>query len=283
MRLNAYVLAGDPAWIAQSIGAYYRLVDRIVVAYDRSGLSWAGYPLSVGEALGRLRKADPDGKIVLLPGDWVDPSRPALDIETEQRQAALDVASESADWVVQLDTDEILAEPSTFVRCISVADAHAASALHYPLRWLYARSRSGAFLEVCGRWWGTQSGYPGPLAVRAGTRLTHGRQASSTPTYRVDVTPWNTDPAHPRGARVHRVVSPAQAALHMSGVRTEAQRLEKSIVSGHASAHRWESELRDWRRRGNHPWLTSATTPLMRDPLQRFRVVRLPEYADVEL
>ena len=38
---------GDPAWIAQSIGSYYHLVDRIIVSYDRSGRSWAGHPFSV--------------------------------------------------------------------------------------------------------------------------------------------------------------------------------------------------------------------------------------------
>lgn len=107
MRLHAYVLAGDPAWATESLTSYYPLVDRVVVSFDRGHLSWSGRPMPVEAAIANLRLADPDGKIVLAPGNYSDPSRPFLDSETDQRQAALDAASEGADWVLQLDTDEI--------------------------------------------------------------------------------------------------------------------------------------------------------------------------------
>ena len=35
MRITAYVLAGDPAWAAQSLGSYYDLVDEVVVSHER--------------------------------------------------------------------------------------------------------------------------------------------------------------------------------------------------------------------------------------------------------
>jgi hypothetical protein len=279
VRLNAYVLAGDPAWIAQSIGSYYHLVDRIVVSYDRSGRSWAGHKLSVQESLDRIVAADPQGKILMLPGDFSDSDRFVLDVETEHRQSALDAASEGADWVIQLDTDELLRSPSTFTAQLAIADQRGADALEFPARIIHARTPSGRFLEQCGRFWTTQSAYPGPVAVRAGSRLSHARQAAGSPMHRVDVAPWNTDPAHPWNAPVHAVISPAEAILHMSWVRTEAQMAEKRLVSGYAGAVRWDAELRRWRSRARHPWLTAAGTPVARNPLRRFRVTSLPSLA----
>ncbi len=283
MRLNAYVLAGDPAWIASSIGSYYDMVDRIVVSFDRSGRSWTGAPLSVEESLRLIAAADPEGKTVLLPGDHVDPSRYPLHAETAQRQTALDAASEGADWVIQIDTDEIVPAPGRFAHFIRVAEGRGATTLAYPARNFYARTPSGAFLEHCGRFWTVQSGFPGPVAVRAGTTLTLARQARSASSFRVDVSPWNRDPAHPRTTPVHAVIPADQALIHMSWVRTEAQMVEKSVVSGHASERDWPRELAEWRSRARHPWLTALRAPLARDPNRRFRVARLPAYADVQL
>src|SRR4051794_34106735 len=108
MRIHAYVLAGDPAWISESVLSYYPLVDRIVVSYDAKGRSWAGHRLLVDDSLRSLKSVDVSGKMVFLPGNHTDPERFSLEMETEQRQGALDAASEGADWVLQLDTDEIL-------------------------------------------------------------------------------------------------------------------------------------------------------------------------------
>jgi hypothetical protein len=283
MRLHAYVLAGDPAWIGASIRSYYHLVDRIVVSFDRSGRSWSGAPMSIDQSLALIAAADPDGKTVLLPGDHVEPERYALLSETAQRQGALDAASEGADWVLQLDTDEIVPAPHVFARAVRTADERAASALAYPARNFYARTGSGAFLEHCGRFWTTQSGYPGPVVVRAGTTLSLARQARDVPVHRVDVSPWNTDPAHPRGTPVHAVIRPSHALIHMSWVRTEEQMIEKSIVSGHSSERNWTRELDQWRARARHPWVTAAQAPFARNSSRRFRVSRLPPFADADV
>lgn len=277
MKVHAYVLAGDPAWVAESISSYYAAVDRIVVSYDRTFHSWTGQPMSVAEALRRIAMADPEGKVVPLPGDHVFPERSTVRNETEQRQAALDAASDGADWVLQLDTDEIVTSLPTLGRQLLAADAHAADALDFPLRDIYARVDSRRFLEHCGRFWRTQAAYPGPIAVRAGARLTVNRQTGAAPRFRVDVTAWNTDPAHPFDAPVHDVVAPDEAILHMSWVRSEAQMQEKRIVSGYASERDWSRDLARWRWRARHPWLTAATAPLARDPFNRFRITSLPQ------
>lgn len=282
MRLNAYVLAGDPAWIPQSVGSYYDHVDRIIVSYDRSHRSWTGDELSVAESLRRLADSDPDRKIRLLPGDHVRTRASVIATETSQRQHALDAASEGADWVIQLDTDEIVPAMDPLLRQVAIARSRAARAVEYPARMFYTRSPSGAFLEHCGRFWSTQAGFPGPVVIAAGEQLTVARQAGETPLNRVDVSPWNTDPAHNRTARVHSTVAVQHAIVHMSWVRSERQMQEKSRTSGYAANRDWESDLARWRRRARHPLLVAATTPFARDPFQRFRVVRLPQLEGID-
>jgi hypothetical protein len=96
--------------------------------------------------------------------------------------------------------------------------------------------------------------------------------------YRVDVAPWNTDPAHPYGSSVHAVVSKEEAIIHMSWVRTEAQMREKSVTSGYASSRDWSKDLDRWRWRARHPRWTMLGAPLARNPTARFRVTQLPEF-----
>ncbi|WP_404430580.1 hypothetical protein LG299_12170 [Microbacterium lacus] len=280
MKLHAYVLAGDPAWIEHSIGAYYDHVERIVVSFDRSKRSWSGDPLSVDESLARIARADPDLKVRLLPGDHVQTGRSVIATETMQRQAALDAASDGADWVVQLDTDEIVPSFPTILRHLDAARGRAASALEYPARMIYARTKSGAFLEHCGRFWTSQSGYPGPVVVAAGTTLTVARQAGSSPLHRVDLSAWNTDPAQRHGVHVHATVPLSEAIIHMSWVRSEQQMAEKSLTSGYASTRDWGADLEMWRRRAKHPLRTAAIAPFAGDPFSRFRIARLPEFAE---
>lgn len=281
MRLHAYVLAGDPAWVEQSIASYYDMVDRIVVSYDRDARSWSGAPLSVEESLSRIRRADPQGKTVMLPGRFSAPDRPRMDLETRQRQAALDAASENADWVLQLDTDEIVLSDRALGAALRAAEAKGAQAVDYPLRTMYARTASGRFLEQSSRFWTIQASFPGAIAVAAGTRLTFARQVAGAPRHHVDFAPWNTDPAHPSDTAVHAVINPAEAVLHLSWVRTEAQLAEKAQVSGHGDDAHWGKTMRDWRHRSRHPLRTVALSPLRRGGSGHYRLTRLPEYATV--
>jgi hypothetical protein len=283
VRLNAYVLAGDPAWIPQSLASYYPYVERIIVSYDSTGRSWSGAPLSVAESLQRIADADPEGKVRLLPGEHTMTGDSVMATETAQRQQALDAASEGADWVIQLDTDEIVPSMPALLRQRDLAADHGAQAVEYPARMFYSRTKDGAFLEHCGRFWTTQAAFPGPVLVSAGTRLSLSRQAASAPLHRVDVAPWNTDPAHGLGTRVHAVVPARDAIVHMSWVRSDAQMREKSVVSGHASARDWSKDIGQWRSRARHPRWTTLGAPFTRDTNGRFRLAHLPEYAMVSL
>jgi hypothetical protein len=272
LRINAYVLAGDPWWVEESIRSYYPIVDRIVVSYDASGRSWSGGPLAVEESLEHIRAVDSDSKCVFAPGEYARPGQFILDVEHAQRQAAFDHASEGADWVLQIDTDEVVGDLTTFSSCLEEADVAHAGGLEYPARYLYARTRSGLFLERSTRAWRTEASYPGPVAVRARSRLAHLRQADVS-LYRVDFRRRNTDPAHPRDAVVDRVVPVAAGIRHYSWVRSVDYMRRKAAWSGHSDTY--TKDLENWLRRSRRPLLAVAQTPLRRAG-GRFRFVRLP-------
>lgn len=271
LRINAYVLAGDPAWARESLESYYHLVNRVIVAFDRNHRSWAGHPLHVEQSLLALLSADPDRKVVLLPGDFSDPERHVLTVETEHRQAALDAASEGSDWVIQLDTDEVLLNADAFLRHLEEADAAGCDALDFPLRDFYQSIGRGRFLEHSGRWWTARAHYPGPVAVRSGTRLAHCRQAR-VPLFRVDLAPRNTDPWHPSDVPVHSVISSSDAIAHMSWVRTGEEMRMKARTSGYASSRNWSRDLSRWSWRQRHPLATVLTNGLRHSNLEWFRI-----------
>lgn len=254
-RIHAYVLAADPWWLEESVASYYDIVDRIVVSYDENSLSWTGTPLPVAECLNRLRSVDPLGKLDLRPGRFSHTDRTALENDTAQRQVALDQASEGADWVLQLDTDEVLLDAGELSAAIDEAESRGCGAVEYPARYFYSRTRSGWMLESTRPVWRRRAGYPGPVAIRAGAELVHCRQ-STLPILRVDMSPANTDPAHPRDAMVHRVIRPDQAILHYSWVRDDRYMTRKAAWSGHSDTY--TKRLDSWRWRTRHPLLAVA-------------------------
>lgn len=277
VRINAYVLAGDPAWIAESIESYYPYINTLVVSFDEDNLSWGGHPLEVPEALERLRALDPEGKIVELPGKFSAPERFALDCETGQRQQALDLASKDADWVIQLDTDEVLATPERFFLSLKTADAEGFDALHYPSRWWYQRAGRGAtkFLERSRRFGKVASDYPGPVAVRAGTTLSHCRQTDA-PCYRVDFDTRNTDPAHPADVVVHEAILPDEGVIHLSWLRSAEQMDGKRLSSGHAAQVNMNKRIERWYSAYKRPRITVMLGPLHRHPDFWMRIVDSP-------
>lgn len=271
-RINAYVLAADPWWLEDSVESYYDLVDRIVVSYDEDALSWTGTPLPVDECLARLRAVDRDGKLDFRPGHFFHPDRSALANDTAQRQAALDQASEGADWVIQLDTDEVLLDADELLAAIDEAESRGCAAVEYPARYLYTRSRSGWMLETTRPFWRRRAGYPGPVVIRPGATLVHCRQ-SELPILRVDIAPTNTDPTHPADAIVHRVVRPDQAILHYSWVRDDDYMARKAGWSGHSDTY--TRMLVAWRERTRRPMLGAAFGWMRRDR-EWHRLTRLP-------
>jgi len=117
LRLASYILLGDPARLVPSINSYYEHVDTMVASYDQDGYSWAGADIGpeIRKCLRLLKKNDPDGKVVLRPGSFSCPGQHPRLADTTQRQTALDEASEVGEWVVPLDTDEIVPDANHLV------------------------------------------------------------------------------------------------------------------------------------------------------------------------
>jgi hypothetical protein len=116
MVINAYVLVAEPSWIEASISSYYAIVDTIVVSYDRSGRGWTGAPIAVDECLDRLRAIDSARKMRFCPGEYARPGHTPMENDTYQRQQALEAAGAGADWVLAIDTDEVLPDAARFAR-----------------------------------------------------------------------------------------------------------------------------------------------------------------------
>jgi hypothetical protein len=275
LRVAAYVLAADPAWLSAGVRSYYGLVSRIFVSYDADGRSWTGQQLPIERCLDIIRELDTDGKVTLLPGRFWRPAERPLDNDTYQRQVCIDAASEIADWIIQLDADEILLDPATFARELVAADADGRDGLEYPARCLYASLARGRYLEESRRFGGIAATYPGPVAVRAGSRLRVARQGPSS-LRRVDFRKRNTDPSHPRSSPVDAVIAPAQGMIHFSWVRSEEELRAKGRSSGHAHDFDWDKAIDSWLWHQRHPYLTALTTPLRRRPPSRWlRISRI--------
>ncbi len=268
-------MAADPWWLEDSILSYYDLVDRIVISYDQSGRSWTGTELPIDDCLQRIRAIDRDGKCDYRPGDFCHLGQAPLDNETQQRREALAQASGGADWVMQLDTDEVALDPAELLGATIDADRMGAMGLEYPSRYLYARSAGGSFLEFTRPGWRVMGNYPGPVAVRAGAHLKHARQVDGG-LYRVDFAVSNTDPRHPFDAVVHRVIARDQAILHYYWVRSDEFMRRKAGWSGHSDTYSEPRRLTAWRWHTRHPVL-SAIRPASGPDGEWFRLTRLPE------
>lgn len=275
MRCTAYVLVADPSFLAASLRSYYDRVDRIVLSYDETATSWTGTPLPVERCLEIVREVDVEGKCTPAPGRYARLDHEPMANETFQRQEALDEASTDADWVLQLDTDEVMLDPDAFFTALGRAEDAGAGALEYPSRWLYSRVAPGRYLEASTPFGRPSASYPGPLAVRAGTTLAHARQAD-VPLYRVDLRPWNTDPRHPYDAIVHEVVPASSAVLHFSWVRSADTMRKKFGWSGHAADYSRPVVYQRWESRSRRPRTAAWTSPLRRRDWYRLVTVAEP-------
>ena len=171
MKVHAYVLAADPTWLRASVLAYYPHVEKLVVSYDADSRGWTGAPIRVNECLRLLSSIDTDGKMAFRPGRFTATAKDYMSADTHQRRAALEHATPGADWVLQIDTDEVLPNWSPICQALATAESLGIPAVEWPMRVLFRRLRDGWFLEIV-----TDAGYPhfeypGPIAVRPGSEL----------------------------------------------------------------------------------------------------------------
>jgi hypothetical protein len=180
LRLNAYVLAADPTWLEYSVGAYYAVVDRIVVSYDRRFRGWTGSKIPVDECLARLRAIDVSRKMEFVSGDFSAAVADPMENDTLQRNDALRRASQGADWVLQLDTDEWIPNVRALLRVLHQFTESDCVGVEWPMRVLYRGMGGHKALEVCSSEGGDHFEYIAPVIVRANTPLVHSRRVEGT-------------------------------------------------------------------------------------------------------
>ena len=263
--VNAYILAADPTWLEQSVSAYYPKVRQIVVSYDRDGRGWTGAPIPVEECLSRLRAIDSEGKMRFVAGRFSAPVKDPMENDTLQRNTALSLASEGADWVLQLDTDEWLPLWEPFAEAMSRADALGLCALEWPMRVLYRRLADGQFLEVCAVGGYDHFEYIAPVAVRSGTHLVHSRRTDGTFLRSVVRGDQHSIQLHRplgKGEVREALLDSSEAILHNSWARSPADLRRKLASWGHSGLRAWFYYVGRWlpsvwlwpRMRNIHPF-----------------------------
>lgn len=272
-RLGAYVLPGDTVWLERSLRQYYPMVDALVVPMPTDGRGWTGAPVPAAEALELIRSVDTRGILTVVGGSWVDQGDP-MRADTAQRQAAVDELSGSVGWILQLDNDEYLPHPELLHAALDEADRLGLDAVEWPMRVLYRRTRKRVY-EVVAADGRPRYDYPGPIAVRAGTRLSDARRtgagflrlviAGDTRSLQV---------SRPEEPGEHRVtlLEHDHAILHNSWARSPEETRQKLRSWGHSTGFAsrryywttwWPSPLL-WRvQRDVHPFSRELWPALM--------------------
>lgn len=238
-RLGAYILPGDTVWLAKTLEAYYPLLDELVVPVPTDGIGWAGRPIPVAEVLAIVRAVDHRRILRIVEGSWTDTAQPMRE-ETAQRQAALDELAGRVDWVLQIDNDEFLPDAGALARAMDAADVSRLSAIEWPMRVLFRRTKRWVF-EVVGEGSESRFDYPGSIAVRPDVRLADARRVDG-PLLRAVVVGDDASLQIRRPAAAGELrwaeLSPSDAIVHNSWARTPPAVWQKTRSWGHADGLR---------------------------------------------
>ncbi|WP_144276379.1 hypothetical protein [Demequina sp. NBRC 110053] len=259
-RLGAYVLPGDTVWLERTLPQWYPLVERIVVPVPADHRSWTGRPLPVARALEVIRRLDTRGIVTEIHGRWTDPSDPRA-AEVAQRQAAVDALGLEVEWILCVDNDELMPRPERLSAVLDEADRRGVTAVEWPMRVLYRATRRSV-LEVVARDHRPIYEYPGPIAVRPGSRLTDARRSDGPflrPQVAGDDRSIQVTRAEEPGESRARLLRHEDAIIHRSWARPARDIRRKIDSSGHAR----DTSLRRyyWMRW----WPSPLLRPLMRD------------------
>lgn len=233
MRVVAYILAADPAWCQQSLLSYYDIVDEVYVSYDVQGLGWSGMPTKCAEALDRLLAIDRDNKLRMVPGSFHGPYGNPIEGDTYQRQTIVDHIGSRADWIIQLDSDEILPNAGRLLQALKDAGDEI-MAVDWPLRVIFSKHTDGRFLEVR-RTTGEYAPEHVPIAVRPGIVFSESRRTTQ-PTLRHTIQHHIFRKIRYRSWKWSEVtfIKPEDAVVHLSWVRTLDQIVSKVQSWGHS-------------------------------------------------
>ena len=252
MRVNAYLLAADPTWIEPSVRSYYGVVEKIFVSYDRDKIGWTGAPIAADECIERIRAIDVDRKVRLVEGSFFRKDSSPMENDTAQRQHALTEAGKDADWVVELDTDEVMPDAPYFVDRLREVPPDREACM-WPMRVMFKQLSATSFLEVSTRGRTPYSEYPGPVACRPGVKLIAARR-SSGPQWRHGIRYGWWDYLVRPTIRPDALIEPGKAVLHFSWARNDDEIRRKLSSWSHARDFDREAYLNDVWRASESRW-----------------------------
>lgn len=235
VQISAYLLAADPTWLRSSVTAYYDLVDELVVSYDEDGLGWTGAPVQTDRCLDMLRALDVSSKMRFVGGHFSRPADPLLG-DALQRAGAIGACDPAADWVVQLDADELLPDGRALLEAMEMANHNDLTAVEWPLQVLYRRLGPGRYLTVLNDDSSIHYDYGLAIAIRRDARLA-GVRGVTGPRLRMAVRGdrRSLHQQHARSEGELRIDSlePSQAIIHNSWARSPSQLWHKTRSWGH--------------------------------------------------
>lgn len=239
IAISAYVLAADTSKLVESIRSYYSTVTKIIISCDRNSRGWTGSPIRVDDVVSIVKSIDTDNKCIIHCGDYsraeftVDPMKG----DTFQRNEALSVAAEYGDWILQVDSDEVVSDMNALVNWIRYAETNQFEALEWPLAVLYRQVGSN-YLVICGADGSPIYEYPGAIAVRAGCSVIHARRVDRKMLRLVvceDVSSKSLlNDVQPNETRLMCLRSD-QSIMHYSWSRSTSEIFEKVKSWGHAN------------------------------------------------
>jgi hypothetical protein len=279
MKIAAYICLGDPAWIEASVLSYYPHVTKIIATFDRSGRSWSGPEIDVDVCIRRLQAIDIDNKVEYVGGDFCieqNFDNPIVS-DTYQRNVGLTVASQYGDWVLQLDTDEIIPNWDVFISYIDFANAHSFDAVYFPSIYVYQLISRNLALESCRRWGTRQAGFPGPLSVKSGSNLYLSRRSLGSTLHVPCENGFDTVIEKAAVVTNNRVAS-NNCVIHITKGRTPAYMEKKFRTWGHSRDRDFSWELRYWTSVRRFPWVFLLVSHVLRGGnVDKFRLFRIPQ------
>jgi hypothetical protein len=222
MKIGAYVLAADPTWITQSIGAYYDVIDVLLVSYDSSSKSWSGTDIPVAECVDKVREVDKRSIMVELSGDYSTIDGSPMDRDTKQRQDCVNYLSSRVDWILQIDTDEWIPDINLVIRILNDLPQDICG-IEWPMRVLYRKLGSGSYLAISDLDSKPVYEYPGPIIVRSNETLIDARRISNRIiryAVRGDTSSLQLSLEHTVGVTVNDSLTNANVIIHNSWARS---------------------------------------------------------------
>lgn len=242
ISIAAYILAADTSKLVDSIKSYYSIVTKIIVSCDESSRGWTGTPIRTQDVIDIVKSIDMHDKCIIHYGDYstsefnINP----MSGDTFQRNVALSLAAEYGDWILQIDTDEVVTDVAALQKWIQCADQNGYNALEWPLSVVY-RKFGNKELTVCASDGSPLYEYPGSIAVRAGCPVVHARRVSSKllrlTVVRDDKSKSLLNKIEDYETRLE-CLSHDQAIVHYSWSRSAAEIFEKVRSWGHANGLR---------------------------------------------